>query len=226
MDLVGQCLFPVWTHQCHIVSNDLLIVNATIKSMINVSYNGSGGEWSHFPPSSAGCGFKDCNNIHGSGENHTFFLTVYCNEEPSCHNFINGNDGSLWKWQQQHKHGNVSLCSLIWCHVDDVGGDFLPTYCHDAGEHFLPWWWWGKTASLQSALSLPHKIDVGQMLQKQSASADNLWLTSWLGKTMSFKRRCFLTIWISLLDKQCSQVMFLEENISYWQFSAHCLTNS
>ena len=74
--------------------------------------------------------------------------------------------------------------------------------CHDAGEHFLPWWWWGKTASLQSALSLPHKIDVGQMLQKQSASADNLWLTSWLGKTMSFKRRWFLASWISFLDKQ------------------------
>ena len=138
MDLVGQCLFPVWAHQCHIVSNNLRIVNAPIKSMINGSLgdNGSGCEWSHFPPSIAGCGFKDCNNIHGSGENHTFFLTVYCNEEPSCHNFINGNDGSLWKWQQQHKHGNVSLCSLIWCHVDDVGGDFLP------------WCWWAFLAMM------------------------------------------------------------------------------
>ena len=122
----------------------------------------------------------------------------------------------------------------------------VATSCHDAGEHFLPWWWWGKTASLQSALSLPHKIDVGQMLQKQSASADNLWLTSWLGKTMSFKRRSFfdnldltswtywqtvkssnllggkyilLAIFSSLLDKQLVQTKALSwENPIFCRF--------
>ena len=76
MDLVGQCLFPVWAHQCHIVSKNLLIVNEPIKSRINVSSgdNDSGGKWSHFPPSSAGYGFKDCNDIHGSGEKGSHLL--------------------------------------------------------------------------------------------------------------------------------------------------------
>ena len=68
---------------------------------------------------------------------HIFFLTVYCNEDPSCHNnAIVGNCGRLWQRQQQHKHGNVSLWSLIWWHVDDVGGDFLP------------WCWWAFLAMM------------------------------------------------------------------------------
>ena len=78
MDLVGQCLFPVWAHQCHIVSKNLLIVNAPIKSMITVSLgdNGRCDEWSQFPPSSAVCGFKDRNDIHGSGEKESYLLPV------------------------------------------------------------------------------------------------------------------------------------------------------
>ena len=67
---------------------------------------------------------------------HIFFLTVYCNEDPSCHNVIIGNGGSLWQWQQQRKHGNVSLWSLIWWPVDDVGGAFLP------------WCWWAFLAMM------------------------------------------------------------------------------
>ena len=59
-----------------ILSENLLIVNAPIKSMITVSLgdNGRCDEWSHFPPSSAGCGFKDCNNIHSSGEKGSHLL--------------------------------------------------------------------------------------------------------------------------------------------------------
>ena len=155
MDLVGQCLFPVWAHQCHIVSKNLLIVNAPIKSMINVSLgdNGRCDEWSHFPPSSAGFGIVDTRIViifmAVVTKGHIFFLAVYCNEDPSCHNnAIVGNCGRLWQRQQQHKHGNVSLWSLIWCHVDDVGADFLPTYCHDVGGDFLPWCWWAFLAMM------------------------------------------------------------------------------
>ena len=78
LDLVGQRVFPVWAHQCHIVSKNLLIVNAPIKSMITVSLgdNGRCDEWSQFPPSSAVCGFKDRNDIHGSGEKESYLLPV------------------------------------------------------------------------------------------------------------------------------------------------------
>ena len=100
MDLVGQCLFPVWAHQCHIVSKNLLIVNAPIKSMINVSL---------------GDNMVDVRNGHTFlrpvrvvdlrivimfmavvRKGYIFLLTVYCNEDPSYHNHvIIGNGGSL-----------------------------------------------------------------------------------------------------------------------------------
>ena len=138
----------------------------------------------------------------------------------------------MTKTATTYKHGNVSLWSLIWWHVDDVGADFLPTYCHDVGGDFLPWWcWWaflammmmGQNSLLAKCIVVAPQNRCRTNVTKTECECRQS-LTHLLTKKNTVVQKKRILGKLNLISWQTVHYKKKLGGKDIWQFSAHCLT--